>query len=318
VAIERPLLGKKNIISSAIEYLPSQATPNQVSSCIQKALKKIGMATPRVNISLSGPEIVFRYIQFPSIRDQEVMQTLRLEWDKYVPFRIEEMSWDYQVLGAVQHPLKGKQTMVLLAAAKRDFIEQQSRLFTQMGFTVDVIATNVTCLINAFNYLYGFKTQNTLIALLNIGESATDLVILKNGMPRFSRDILFGGKDITYMIAQKKRIDFQRAQELKHSFDANDTEVLNIIKNSFSNLVNEIKLSFEYLKRDFDTEVNAVYVCGGSSYLFGIEEFLKKDLGIYTEIWKLNNNLFQEGKDSNGGLEKHFAELAVAVGLALS
>lgn len=246
------------------------------------------------------------------------MQTLRLEWDKYVPFRIEEMSWDYQVLGAVQHPLKGKQTMVLLAAAKRDFIEQQSRLFTQMGFTVDVIATNVTCLINAFNYLYGFKTQNTLIALLNIGESATDLVILKNGMPRFSRDILFGGKDITYMIAQKKRIDFQRAQELKHSFDANDTEVLNIIKNSFSNLVNEIKLSFEYLKRDFDTEVNAVYVCGGSSYLFGIEEFLKKDLGIYTEIWKLNNNLFQEGKDSNGGLEKHFAELAVAVGLALS
>lgn len=318
MAIERPLWGKKNIVSSAIEYLPSQATQNQLSICIQKALKRVGVTTPKVNICVSGPEVVFRYIQFPSIRQSEVLQTLRLEWDKYVPFRIEEMYWDFQVLGTVQHPLKGKQTMVLLAAAKKAFIEQQSRIITEMGFAVDVIATNVTSLVNAFTYLYEFKTKDTLIALLNIGESVTDLVILKNGMPRFSRDILFGGKDLTYMIAQKKRIDFQKAQELKHNFEAKDAEVASIIKNSFSNLVNEIKLSFEYLKRDFETDVNAIYVSGGSSYLSGIEEFLRKDLGIYTEILKPNNKLLQEANGSKDGLEKHFPELAVALGLALS
>jgi type IV pilus assembly protein PilM len=306
VGMENEMLGSKNAFSYAVEYLPPQASRTQISETIRKAVKKIGTSSSRINIAVSGQDVIVRYIPLPKIRKSEIIEAIKLEWDKYISLKQEEVVWDLQVLGPIDDPLKGKQLLVLLVAVKKNFLEEQINLLKDAGLSSDIIDTNVSCLVNAFDFLYSPKAKSALFALLNIGESITNLIILKDGLPRFSRDILFGGRDITHFIAQKKRIDFLKAQELKHNFDGQDQDILAVLKYSVSNLINEIKLSFEYLKRDLEKDVKIIYISGGSSHLYGIKEFLSHDLGIKVETWKLNANL--------GG----HPELAVALGLVLS
>lgn len=317
VSLEKGLFKKNYTVSCAIEYLPTQASPSQISESIKNAVKKVGVTVPRVSISVSGQEVIFRYIQLPVMRNSEIIEAVKLEWDKYISLKPDEVISDLQVLGEISDPLKGKQILVLLAAAKKDFLAQQTHLLKEAGLGTDIIDTNVSCLVNAFNFLYPLKSKNSLVALLNIGESITNLIILKDGIPRFSRDILFGGRDVTVLISQKKRISFLNAQELKHNFNGDDQEILAVIKNSVANLNNELKLSFDYLKRDLEEEIKAIYISGGTAHLYGIKDFLNQDLGINVETWRVNKNLRQRGNPEKK-LESYFPELAVSIGLVLT
>ena len=317
VALEKGIFDKSQTLSYAIEYLPQQATAFQISECIKRTLSKAGITTLKVNISVSGPEVIFRYLQFPLLRDPEIVETIKLEWDKYIPFKLEEVIWDFEILNIISDPLKGRQKLVLLVATKKDFLTQQMHLIKDAGLEPDIIDTNVTCLVNTFNFFQPEKSKNSLIALINIGELVANLIILKDGIPRFSRDILFGGRDITHLIAQKKRLNFQEAQELKHNFKGDDEEVLSTINSSVGNLINEISLSFEYLKQELQEAIKTIYISGGTLHLHGIKESLHQGLGINIETWKLNNHLAFKAKTPKNNLEECFPELVVALGLAL-
>lgn len=320
VALERGALDKRQAISYAIEYLPVQTSASsfQISESIQRALKRMDITTPKVNISVFGPEVVFRYLLLPLVRKSEIINALKLEWDKYISFKLDEVIWDFQVLDTISTATQGKQRLILLAAAKKEFLEQQTHLLKEAGVEPGIIDTNVTCLVNAFNFLHSFESRNSLLALMNIGELVTNLIILKDGIPRFSRDILFGGRDITHLIAQKKHIDFLEAQGLKHNFNGGDEEITSIIKNSLSNLINEINLSFEYLKQELGEQARAIYISGGSLRLYGIEELLSQGLQVKLKTWKSNGNLCLSRRNSRKDLEECFPELVVAMGAALA
>ena len=318
VALEKELLNKRPILSCAIEYLPSRnPTPFQVSESIRNALKKLNLPVSKVNVSLWGREVVTRYIYFPLMPRSEIINALRLEWDKHISFKLEEVIWDFQPLGIVNDPVKGKQRLVLLVVAKKEFLERQIHLLKEANIEPDIIETNVTSLVNAFNFLYPSHRRDSLLALMNIGELVTNLIILKDGMPRFSRNILFGGQDITHLIAQKKHIDFLKAQELKHSFKGEDGEISSIINSGLESLVNEVNLSLEYLKEELGREVETIYICGGSLHLYGIEEFLREILQVRIETWGSDEKFCFASDNFRKEWEECFFELVVALGSAL-
>ena len=91
---------------------------------------------------------------------------------------------------------------------------------------------------------------------------------------------------------------------------------MSVIKNSVTNLNNELKLSFDYLKRDLEEEIKTMYISGGTSHLYGLKDLLSQDLGINVEMWKLNKNFRQRGNPEEK-LDTYFAELAVPIGLVL-
>ncbi|OQX86006.1 MAG: hypothetical protein B6D55_06675 [Candidatus Omnitrophica bacterium 4484_70.2] len=319
VALEKGPLNKRPTLSCAIEYLPSPTpSPSQLLESICNALKKLNLPVSKVNISLWGREVVTRYVCFPLMRRSEIINALRLEWDKHISFKLDEVIWDFQPLDIVNDPVKGKQRLVLLVAAKKEFLEQQIHLLKEAEIEPDIIETNVVSLVNAFNFLYPSQPPHSLLALVNIGELATNLVILKDGMPRFSRNILFGGRDITHLIAQKKHIDFLKAQELKHSFKGEDEEIASVINNGLESLVNEVNLSLEYLKKELGGEVETIYICGGSLHLYGIEEFLKEILQVRIERWKSDDKFRFASGNFRKEWEECFSELAVALGSALA
>lgn len=319
VVLEKPLWpAGKPTLAYAIEYLSEAAGPAEIPGLIQKALQKIGISPPlEVSISLSGPEVIFRYLYFPLLSREKILESLRLEWDKYVSLKLDEVVWDFQLLGTTADFLKGKQRLILLVAVKKDFFEQQIRLLKEAGLILRAADTNVSGLVNTFNFIYPIQSKNRLVGLIHLGEQVSNFTILKDNLPLFSRDILFGGRDVTYLIAQKKRLTFSQARKAKHDFNGSDEEISLAIKSGVNNLINEIALTCEYLKRELKSQISSIYLSGGLAHLYGIEGWLGQGLGIPVAGWKAGAAFGLGPKNSREDLENNFAELVVALSLAL-
>ena len=156
-----------------------------------------------------------------------------------------------------------------------------------------------------------------MVGLIHLGEQVSNFTVLKDYSPLFSRDILFGGRDITYLIAQKKRLTFSEARRSKLNFDGSDEGISLAIKAGVNNLINEITLTCEYLKRELKSNISSIYLSGGLAHLYGIEGWLSQCLGIPMVGWKSGAAFAPGPKNSREDLEKDFAELVVALGLAL-
>ncbi|MCX5701911.1 MAG: pilus assembly protein PilM, partial [Candidatus Omnitrophica bacterium] len=172
----------------------------------------------KVNISVSGPAAIIRYVDFPKMKEEELRKALKYEAQKYIPFSSSEVNLDGYIL---KQDLADNKMLVLLAAAKKDFINQRLQLIQDSGIRVNMIGIDSLALVNAFNFNYSEEgnLKNKTIALLNIGASTSNLNILENGIPRLTRDIQIAGNNFSQKIAENLGIDFKSAEQLKLKAD---------------------------------------------------------------------------------------------------
>ncbi len=136
----------------------------------------------RVNISLSGPNVIVRYIDLPKMTKEELSKSLQFEAEKYLPFKAEEIFFDWQVLEQSTEKMK-----ILLCAAKKDFAEKKIKIAEEAGLKVQLIDIDTLCLVNSF--CFNNPSESKTLCLLNIGTEITNLSIVREGMSYLARDI---------------------------------------------------------------------------------------------------------------------------------
>jgi len=265
----------------------------------------------RVNISLSGPSVIVRYIEMPPMKDEELQGAIKFEAEKYIPFDISDSIVDCAVLDKTD---TGNQR-VLLAAAKKSEVGNLLGLFKDLGIEINAIDIDSFAFLNSFQRL---KTgAKDTYALLNTGARFSNMNIITKGNVYFTRDILWGGRDITKRISDAMGISLEEAEVLKQRPDEKREEALNIITPVLGRLSSQIRMSFDYFESQFGKNIEKLYISGGSAYLFNIIDFLNDDLGVDIMMW----NPFEGIKISGTAVEKEMEEapavFAVAVGLAL-
>jgi type IV pilus assembly protein PilM len=247
----------------------------------------------------------------------ELKQALKFEAQKHIPFSISEVNLD----GCILKPdLPDNKMLVLLAAAKKDFVNQRIKAVEEAGVRVNLIDVNSIAIINAFNFSYskGENLKNKTIALLNVGESISSLNILDNGIPGLSRDIHIGGNNFTQKIADTFRIDFNSAQDLKLNPDKERlTKVVVSIEAVFSNLAQEISASFDYYESHGLPTIQKIFLTGGGSLFPGAKDILANLLGIEVEHWNPLGRINIANRIDIQKLNALSARLAEAVGIAL-
>lgn len=246
-------------------------------------LKKIAQSynINRVNISVSGPAAIIRYINFPRMQYEELRQALNFEAQKHIPFSVAEVNLDAHIL---KSDLSNNEMLVLLAAAKKDFINQRLKIIKDAGLNPNIIALDSIALINAFNFNYSKVVDvghKKAIALLNIGASQTNLNILEDGLPRLSRDIHIAGPA------------------------------------SLSNLATEIRVSFDYYESQSALAVAKIFLSGGGSLFPELKDTLANMLDIEVEYWDPFKQINIVAHIDSQKIKAVSAQLAVAVGLAL-
>jgi type IV pilus assembly protein PilM len=271
----------------------------------------------RVNISVSGQQAISRYVDFPRMKASELKQALKFEAQKYIPFPIAEVNLDGVIL---REDLADNKMRILVAAVKKEFLNQRLKLLKSLGLEVDIVDIDSLALINAFNYNYSQddNLKNKTIALLNIGSATSNLNILENGHPSLSRDISIGGNNFTQRLADAFGIDFKSAEEMKMANDLQKTDkVIAAIESILAKLAQEVRTSFDYYESRSVSSVEKIFISGGASLYPGLNEMLSGLLGLGVENWDPLRKIAIANNVDAVKLKNLSGQLAVAIGLAL-
>jgi len=286
---------------------------------LSSQLKRIAPSSQAINISVSGAQTVIRYIDFPKMNKDELRQALKFEAQKYIPFAINEVNLASYIL---KEDLPDNKMLVLVAAVKKEFINQRLKLIREAGLKTNIVDLDSLALINAFNFGYAKEedadTKNKTIALLNIGASMSNLNILEDGHPVLSRDIYIAGNNLTGNIQGAAVIDLKPAEELKPDMDKEKlNKEVTAAEPVLSDLSKELRTSFDYYESQSASSVSKIFLSGGGSKFTGLKGMLAELLSIEVEYWdSLRQISIADNIDSKEAKELS-SQLAVAVGLAL-
>jgi len=292
---------------------------------INKVLAENNITTKNVNTSVSGQGVILRYAQLPKMSLEDLRTSVILESDKYIPFPAEEVNIDCYIIKELP---QDKKMLVLVAAAKKDLIEQRISLLEKIGLVPDVISIDSVALANVFNVFCQTaaatpdkKEPESLscqtIGVLNIGGTFSSLDILDKGLPLFTRDIFIGGNDITKRIINQFSLSEEEAEKMKSSTEADAAKIISASETILTNLATEIRFSFDYFETENNLPITTLYITGGGSYLKGVDNFLQQSLGIEVKIWNPLTVLQIDPEVSAELLKKQANKIGIALGLAL-
>jgi type IV pilus assembly protein PilM len=278
-----------------------------------------GFHTKRVVSSVSGKSVIVRFLNIPKTPDDNLMNVIRVEADKYIPFDVAEVSLDAQRMpdaGA-----EGTDMRVLLVAVKRAMIDEQVQLLQGVGLQPEIVDVDSFALGNAFELRSRMSPQveegEKTVALVDVGANKTNVSIMRGNVPFFIREIYLGGDDLTTAISKRLGIELHSAENLKREPGENADQLREAAMSSIEDLGNEIHLSLDYFENQFDKPVDEVFLSGGASRLKFLGEAFEKIFEKRTRSWDPTENL---RIDEGGGvdqmkLRENASQMAIAVGL---
>jgi type IV pilus assembly protein PilM len=179
---------------------------------IQKALQELiaekGIKAKTVNVCAPGFHVFSKFVKLPPVDAGKVTQIIQYEAQQNVPFPLEEVVWDYQILGSTA----GGELEVLLVAIKADIVEGLFRVTEAAGLSLQLTDVSPAALCNAFRYNYGDLEDCTM--LLDIGAKTSNLLFFEKGKV-FSRSITLGANSITQDFANESKKKFDVAEKVK-------------------------------------------------------------------------------------------------------
>lgn len=275
--------------------------------------------TKDVVTSVSGHSVIVKKINIPVMTEDELEESIQWEAERYIPFDINDVNMDFQILG----PTEGNEELmeIVLVAAKKDIINDYLSVIIEAGFNPVIVDIDSFAIENMFEANYPV-TRDEVTALANIGASVTNINILKRGVSSFTRDIFTGGNSITEEIQRQLNVDFDEAEALKlgnRMDEASQKVIQEVLKSALNSLATEIAKSLDFFRSTSSQEkVDKLFLSGGCAKINGIEKVVEEQAGIPVEI----ANPFKEIDCSKRDLDTDYLRemepiMAVSVGLAL-
>jgi len=290
-----------------------------VGTDTKTALKKIGERLRLNNqvlvSSVFGKGTLIRYVDMPRMPLEDLRKAYIFDLDKYFPFDPKSIYTDCSVLDPEG---KDKKMLVLLAAVKREIVDERIKLFKESGLELSRVTINSIATANAFNRLGPEVTASGKAkAVLDIGGSASCIMIFKDATPRFARDIFVGSQELTKKIANALGVDAAQAEVIKRQPGDKLAQVIEACEMPINNLITEIRLSMDYFMTEKNIQVDELFLSGGGSLLKGVEDVFGKNLGVPVKIWNPLVKARLNAPNVSEDIQTYAAQLGVALGLGL-
>ena len=272
-----------------------------------------------VAIAVSGHSVIIKKITMAYMAEEELAESIRWEAESYIPFDIDDVYLDYQVLDEGE---RGDGNMdVLLVAAKKEKVSEYVSVVQQSGKNPVVVDVDSFALQNALTTNYELSDLQ-VTALINIGSSVMNINIMHGDNSIFWRDISFGGNIYTDAIQKELGVDFDTAEQLKRgeSIEGFDFErVIPVLQNVTNDLGVEVQKTFDFFKATTSADkINRLMLTGGGSKILNLDTFLSERFEAPVEMLNPFDNVLINEKQFNPELISEVrASAAIAVGLAM-
>ena len=296
----------------------------QIKLVIREMLGELKIKGGRVNYSIAAQSVFTRFVKLPTVDPDKIDQIVQFEAQQNVPFPIEEVVWDYQLVATKDET----KIEVVLVAIKADMLDELNDAVEEAGLTTGIVDVAPMALYNAFRYNYADASGCSL--LIDIGARTTNLIFIEPNKV-FSRSIPIGGTTFTANITREFNEPFGASEERKRAdgfvslggayaepTDPEVARVSKIIRNSMTRLHAEITRSISfYRSQQAGSQTQHVYLCGGSVGLPYIREFFAEKLQMPIDFFNpLRNVTVASGIDLDAaGRTAH--TMGELVGLAI-
>jgi len=287
----------------------------KIAGVVNKVCDDSGIKNKNVVSALPTFAVFSSIINIPEVAKEDLDYTIEWEAKKVIPLPIEDMILDWKKIENKTDVVQ-KGSNYLLTGAPKTLVKKQLDIFREAGLNLLSLETETFSLIRSL-----LGNNKSAVILLEIGAGTTDVSLIENAIPIFSRSIDVGGDMITKTISEHLNIGLERAEQFKYdlgivSMESDDNIVPKLIMDALSAVVNEIKYVISMYENRTGKKAEKVVLSGGSVLLPGLTNYLAKVLDMNVVIgdpW----SFVVCPDDIRPMLNEIGPRMSVAVGLAL-
>jgi type IV pilus assembly protein PilM len=299
---------------------------------VKDSLESAGIKSKTINVAIPSFTSLIITIEVPRIAEKEFEEAIRREVSKYIPVKIEDVVYDWQIIdeeqllsmeGGTDESVtrdramhSGEMVKILVIAVMKEISGQYSRVLGANDLDVNLLEIDSISLTRALT-----RDKKGVYLILDIGHETSNILVAAQQSVLINRTIDIGGDKMTQVIADSMKIDFNRADQIKRekgvnvSMSGNGGNVLGTV---LEMIIDEIDKTVKLFQSDFEgMNVGGILLTGGAASMIGLRESIQQSTGIETSIGNaLEGIAFRpEIKDV---LLRHASSLSIAIGLALA
>ena len=311
----------------AIELLPKDAIADgninnldAVSETLQSAWKRLGTRIKNIGLALPAAAVITKKILLPAGMNDEALEAqVESEANQYIPFALEEVNLDFQVIGPA--PDNPEELEVMLAASRKANVEDRVAAAQLAGLKTVVMDVEPYAAEMAFDQIRIQLPDGAVdkcVALIDIGASVMNVNVLRNGQSEYSRDQQVGGNQLTEQIQAVFGLSAEEAESAKRSGGLPDNYENDVLAPFRENVVAEIAraLQFFFTSTQYH-EVDYIVLAGGCAALPGLDDAVATRTQVSTMVANPFAMMTLSSRIKPRQLQFDAPSLIIACGLAM-
>jgi type IV pilus assembly protein PilM len=319
--------GSYSIERYVIELLPKDAITDgninnleAVSETMQRAWKRMGTRIKNISLALPAAAVITKKILLPAgLREEDLEYQVESEANQYIPFALEEVNLDFQVIGPA--PENPEELEVLLAASRKANVEDRVAAAQLAGLKTVVMDVEPYAAEVAFEQIrvqLPDAAEDKCVALIDIGASVMNVNVLRNGQSVYSRDQQVGGDQLTQQIQGVFGLSAEEAESAKRNGGLPDNYESDVLAPFRENVVTEIAraLQFFFTSTQYH-EVDFIVLSGGCAALPGLDDAVATRTQVSTMVANPFALMTLSSRIKPRQLQADAPSLIIACGLAM-
>lgn len=310
--------------SYAVVPLPSTAVIEssiqdaaQVSEAIERGIKLCGGSLTTSVAAVPSSAVISKTVQLSNaFTEFELEDQVKLEADRFIPYPLNEVALDFEVLG----PVTGNTELnnILLVACRRDDVEMREDAINGAGLKCEVIDVDRFGTERVFPMIHSELDQEQLVGFVDIGASTLTLNVFKNGEIVYNREQAFGGNDLSNAIHQQSGLKAGEVENLLRTGELSDELKQSLVLPFRSTVSQQVSRALQFFYSSGPhNELNKLYLLGGTSAIEGLSEQMAAEVGLSVEVANPFAGMERDAKINADRLAQDAPTLAKACGLAL-
>ena len=258
--------------------------PEPIGEAIRRALKDSRTRLKNCAVAIPTSMAISKIITMPaSIPPAEMEAQMAMEAEQHIPYPMNEVNYDFEVLGPSANAPEAVD--VLLAATRSENVEVRVAAAEMAGLTVDIVDTETHALEKVLRHLTNELEQHDSLAIVDFGATMTVISVFEQGRLTFSREQVFGGRQLTEEIMHRYGLSWQEAGLAKKEGNLPENYVSEVLEPFKDSMVRQLHrfLQFYYASSQRDS-VAQILICGGCARIPGVDEQIQAVIGIPVRV----------------------------------
>jgi len=292
-----------------------------VGEAVRRAYKRSGARAKDAAVAISGDAAITKIIQMPAtLNDAELEGQVELQADQYIPFPMEEVSYDFEVQGRSERD--PDMLDVLLVATRSENVEQRQAAVQAAGLAAQVVDVEAFALENACRLLTHQMPdggRQHAVAIVDFGASSTTFSVLQDLKVIYTRDFAFGGQQLTEEIMRTYGLSLQEAGRMKKEGGLPSNYQPEVLDAFIDDMTQQVSRSLQFFLASGGgrQQPDQIIVCGGCANITGVDDLIASRVGINTVRGDPLGQMKVSSKAKAQGVVKDATALLTAFGLAL-